>query len=149
METNMKLMQFLFLCALAGLLFTSIMQQFPPPFSRAATITNVPLTFHAYQEAIDNSSSYFYDGADGCAPQLSLAQATTVEAHIHGTIDYPPFVYNMSYWNGQVTWNLTKPLSADLHVQGTINMSVWVSSTDTRIDGFFEGSGGRACAAYN
>jgi hypothetical protein len=136
----MKLSRFLLLCALTGLLFTSIIQQLQTPLSRAATITNVPLTFHAYQEIIDNNSSYIYDGVDGCAPQLSLAHATTVEAHIHGTIDYPPFVYNMSFWNGQVTWNLTQPLSADLHVQGMINMSVWVSSTD-ELNGFFTGSG--------
>lgn len=136
----MKLSRFILMCALTGLLVISIMQQFPTPFSRAAAISNVPLTFHAYQEIIENSSSYFYDGVDGCAPQLSLAHTATVEAHIHGTIDYPPFVYNMSYWNGQVTWNLTKPLSADLHVQGTVNMSVWVSSTD-ELSGFFTGSG--------
>lgn len=135
----MKLSQSLFLCVLTGLLFTSIIQQFPTPLSHAATITNVPLTFHAYQEVIDNSSSYFYDGVDGCAPQLSLAHATTVEAHIHGTIEYPPFG-TFDYWNGQVTWNLTKPLSADLHVQGMVNMSVWVSSTD-ELSGFFTGSG--------
>jgi hypothetical protein len=117
----------------------SIIQQFPTPLSRAATITDVPLTFHAYQEIIDNSSSYFYDGADGCPPQGSTAKTTIVEAHTYGTIEYPPFG-TFDYWRGQITWNLTTPLPADLHVQGTVNMSVWVSSTD-ELSGFFTGSG--------
>ena len=135
----MRIMRFLLLCTLTGLLYTSIIQQFPTPLSQAATITNVPLTFHAYQEVIDNSSSYFYDGVDGCPPQSSIAKTTVVEALIYGTIEYPPFG-TFDFWRGQVTWNLTNSLPADLHVQGTVNMSVWVSSTD-EINGFFEGSG--------
>ncbi|UCH37418.1 MAG: hypothetical protein JSV76_07010, partial [Candidatus Bathyarchaeota archaeon] len=107
----------------------------------AATFSDVPLIFHAYQENFVNTSFYCYDGVDGCPPQQMDAASPTVEAHIHGTIDYPPFVYNLDYWQGHVVWNLTSPLTADLHVQGTVTMSMWVSSNDDRVDGFFEGSG--------
>jgi hypothetical protein len=97
-------------------------------------IVNVPLTFHDYSLILrdPNGSFCVYDGADGASPVQANAVQTNLVSQISGT--YSGF----RYWSADIIW-ATK-LTRDLHVQGTVNVRVFISSTFP-LSGFFSGGG--------
>ncbi len=96
------------------------------------------LIFHNYSliQKADDGSSYIYNGADTNGPQLATASQTTVNSQIKGQVNY--LGIDFTYWSGMVIWGYQ--LTDDLHVQGNVQITVYMSSSDT-ISGLFSGGG--------
>ncbi len=98
------------------------------------TIVNLPLTFHDYSLLLkdQNNSLYVYDGADGAPPNQASAAQVNLDAQISGQRD------GWNYWSAIAMWVVKLP--SDLHVQGTVTMRVYISST-FKLSGLFSGGG--------
>jgi len=101
-------------------------------------ISHVPLTFHNYSliEKAQNDSSFVYDGVDGYGPQLDDGFTTTLNCQTHGKREMMGMSFD--YWSASVMWKLELP--RDLHVNGTVEIKVFISSTFREL-GFFDGGG--------
>jgi len=99
-----------------------------------SNIVNIPITFHGYSLLLRDSNGSFcvYDGADGAPPDQANAVQADLISQISGT--YSGF----SYWSAVVIWAIKLP--RDLHVQGTVNVRAFISST-FKLSGFFSGGG--------
>ncbi len=91
------------------------------------------MSFHNYSILLkeSNGSLVVYDGADGAAAQGSTTQADVV-AQISGTS------MGYSYYSAVVMWIVQLPM--DLHVQGTVNVNAYISST-YKLSGLLSGGG--------
>ena len=91
--------------------------------AEASKIVNLPLTFHGYSVVLKASNNSFivYNGADGAAPSATGATQATLESQISGQRD------GWSYWSAIIMWAI--PLQSDVHVQGTVNVHAYISST--------------------
>ena len=69
----------------------------------------------------ENGSYYAYDGADALGPQLTTAYQITPSAQITGTRS------GFAYWNGAVVW--VTPLQKNIHVNGNVKITAYMSST--------------------
>jgi hypothetical protein len=86
-------------------------------------IVNIPLTFHYYSltQKATNNSVFIYDGVDGFGPKLSSGFQTILNSQIKGTYG------SWTYWAASILWTLK--LQEDMHVLGSVEMKVYVSST--------------------
>jgi hypothetical protein len=101
-------------------------------------ISYVPLTFHNYSltEKAQNGSSFVYDGVDGYEPQLDMGFLTPLNCQTYGQREMMGMMWD--YWSASVMWKLK--LQRDLHINGTVEMEVYISSTFSEL-GFFDGGG--------
>jgi len=105
----------------------------------AQSVTTVEnLTFHYYSviQKADNGSFTIYDGADTKGPQQTTAFQTNVNSQIQGQTTFLGIQW--TYWDGIVGWGYQ--LTDDVHVQGTVQITVYMSSSDT-ISGLISGAG--------
>ena len=100
-------------------------------------IVNLSLTFHSYSLLLrdPNGSFCVYDGADGSTNPVNPAQ-TSLVSETSGTATV--FGFTVDYWSAAIIWAIKLPM--DLHVDGTVNLKVYISST-FQISGFMSGSG--------
>jgi len=112
---------------------------FQKPFVLAQSETTIQnITFHNYSldYKANNESYYIYNGADTQNPKLTNAFKVSPRAQISGLVT--TFGFEWTYWSGAVIW--TYNLEQDLHVKGTVQMTVHMSSSDM-ISGLFAGGG--------
>jgi hypothetical protein len=98
---------------------------------------NLKLTFHNYSTMLkaENGSFYVYEGVDGSNNAVNPSQ-TNLNSQISGSQEV--FGMNIQYWSSGIMWVVNLPL--DVHVQGTVNLRVYISST-YKLSGFFSGGG--------
>jgi Flp pilus assembly protein TadG len=100
--------------------------------------TTERITFHNYSlfYKTENNSIYVYDGADTNGPQRTTAFQTTVDSQISGKVTL--FGIEWTYWNGMIIWayNLTE----EVHVKGAVEITVYMSSSDS-LSGLLSGGG--------
>ena len=118
------------------LLISSLALSFNARAETATTVEN--LTFHNYSlvQKADNGSFFAYDGADTIGPLLANAYQTSVNSQIKGTVTV--YGIQFTYWSGMIIWGYS--LNDDVHVQGNVQITVYMSSSDT-ISGFLSGGG--------
>lgn len=99
-------------------------------------VENLTFHYHSLIQKADNGSFYIYDGADTNGPQQQTAFQTNVNSQIQGQVTFMGILW--TYWNGIVGWGYQ--LAEDVHVQGSVQITVYISSSDT-ISGLLSGAG--------
>ncbi len=102
--------------------------------AQSGSVVNYQLTFHGYSVVLrdPNGSFCVYDGADGAPPDQASASMVDLTSQISGQ----RMGYN--YWSAIVMWATKLPM--DLHVQGSVNVRAYISST-FKLSGLLSGGG--------
>ncbi len=106
----------------------------PSASAQAGSVVNVPLTFHGYSIVLRDANGSFcvYDGADGAAADQVSATQVNLDSQISGQRQ------GYNYWSAVIMWATKLPM--DLHVQGSVNVHAYISST-FKLSGLFSGGG--------
>jgi hypothetical protein len=99
-----------------------------------SNIVSYSLSFHNYSILMSepNGSFLVYDGADGAAPTSANPTQANLISEIPGTQS------GFSYWSAVVIWVIKLPY--DLHVDGSVGVSAYISS-NFKLSGLFSGGG--------
>jgi hypothetical protein len=135
MKHAVKLLIFLMIAViyLSGILLA---ERYTVQAESGTTVEN--LTFHNYSliQKADNGSFFAYDGADTNGPRLTTAFQTTINSQIEGQVTVLGIQW--TYWSGMIIWGYS--LENNVHVQGNVQITVYMSSSDT-ISGLLSGGG--------